>query len=415
MKNSNRWQFAILSMLIYGILMLVPLASHDWDVSRFVVAGDRYVDKDKLDSPIQIREKSDGYDGQFYYRLAIEPNASTKAAHGVTFDAPAWRQQRIGYPVLGYLLSWGQPALVPLALFVINLIGIGILALSVRSLQNQLQLQSWFSWAVMLWPGYAVTLTHDTTEIVAVALLTLALNAYVSGRYVWYMILAALTTLTRETSIILFGGIFVYNAFKIKPWNWLRAQSITAVWRDPAGQKAIRQIFWIGLAMVPYLAWWQYLTLHWGVSPQQSGNNNMGPPFVGLAQTILESITGMRHWGGNPLSNALNRIVMGVGATAIGLSILFLIARSSEFIRRNDAVSAIFVGWLLMAIPMSTLKAYVEGVAAGPWGEIAAAYRAFTEFWAVTLILLASSQLRLPRWCMPCAFLIWGLSAGATL
>ena len=40
---------------------------------------------------------SPGYDGQFFYRLALRPWTQTRTEFGITFDEPAYRQQRLVY------------------------------------------------------------------------------------------------------------------------------------------------------------------------------------------------------------------------------------------------------------------------------------------------------------------------------
>jgi hypothetical protein len=98
----NAIAFGVIVALCYSIALVPSLRRAHWDTSVFIDAGDRFVDSSKLDAPIIVRKHSDGYDGQFYYRLAVEPWPSASAAHGVTFDAAPWRAQRILCPVLAW-------------------------------------------------------------------------------------------------------------------------------------------------------------------------------------------------------------------------------------------------------------------------------------------------------------------------
>ena len=109
----NAIAFGVIVALCYSIALVPSLRRVHWDTSVFIVAGDRFVDSSKLDAPIIVRKHSDGYDGEFYYRLAVEPWPSASAAHGVTFDAAPWRAQRILYPVLAWAVSFGNAAPVP--------------------------------------------------------------------------------------------------------------------------------------------------------------------------------------------------------------------------------------------------------------------------------------------------------------
>jgi hypothetical protein len=394
--NQEMWSFAILFVLLYSLVLSLPMAHNGWDPSRYIVAGDRYVDAANVPSPIQVRRHSDGYDGQFYYRLALDPWTSRRTDHGVTIDSPAWRQQRIGYPVATYLLSFGQPALVPYALLILNLLCVGVLAFVVRLIQNRMKLPAWFSWAVMLWPGLIVTLTHDTTEIVALALLSATISAYLSDRAFLYAILAVFTTLTRETSIILFGGIFLYESLK-----WLKS---------PRRADTLR-LFMLASVALPYLVWWYYLTLRWGASPQQSGNGgNMGIPFAGIAQTLLDCVSGTRPFSPSPIANPLHRIALASVASAILASGVLVVRNFPMLFRRADRLTALTVGWLILALILSTLTGARPHPPGGPWVDATAAFRAFSEYWLITVLILASTRLRIQSWLAVSALAVWGVT-----
>ena len=70
--------------------------------------------------------RSTGYDGQFYYRLALDPANLHSTAFGITMDAP-YRFMRIGYSALAWLLSLGQHAAVPYVLVAINVAALAAL------------------------------------------------------------------------------------------------------------------------------------------------------------------------------------------------------------------------------------------------------------------------------------------------
>ena len=55
-----------------------------------------------------LRGYSDGYDGQFVYRLALDPFTHAVTAHGITLDNPAYRQQRIATALLAHVAR-GHP------------------------------------------------------------------------------------------------------------------------------------------------------------------------------------------------------------------------------------------------------------------------------------------------------------------
>lgn len=116
--------------------------------------------------------RGNGYDGQFYYRLALDPADLARRAFGIELDS-ASRLGRIGYPALAWLLSGGgRPFLVPAALVLANLIGLGILGWSgARVALDSGRHALWGLVAPAYW-GYLWSLGRDLTEILAAALLT---------------------------------------------------------------------------------------------------------------------------------------------------------------------------------------------------------------------------------------------------
>ena len=98
-------------MLVYALaallLVLGRLAISGFDASYFIVAGTDYVDAHATPTPIAL-QPGQGYDGQFFYRYSLSPSDFSKQAHGVTVDHPAYRIQRIAYPLVVWLLSMGD-------------------------------------------------------------------------------------------------------------------------------------------------------------------------------------------------------------------------------------------------------------------------------------------------------------------
>src|ERR1700681_870422 len=95
-------------------------------LSLFIMAGHVYTHRPQLPRGLLL-VPSAGYDGQFYYRLALDPFNWHATAFGISMDQ-SYRYTRIGYPILAWLVSLGQHRLVPLALVAINLVGVAVVA-----------------------------------------------------------------------------------------------------------------------------------------------------------------------------------------------------------------------------------------------------------------------------------------------
>lgn len=184
-----------ITLALYGLLLIFYLSAYNWDPSVFIVAGEHFTTPD---ADIYIHPR-DGYDGQFYYRLALDPLTREWAAYGIRLDNPPYRQQRILYPVLAWLLSRIKCGTVPWAMLLINyaaLIAIGGLGAA-----HAIRAGHAPEWGLLfaLWPGFLVSLTRDLTEPLAAALLLAALLV----RRPWLSALSlSLAVLARETMLL---------------------------------------------------------------------------------------------------------------------------------------------------------------------------------------------------------------------
>ena len=62
-----------LVLLLYLTFSLARLSMLNWQVSLFLLAGEHYVDPPLAPAGLLFLRNSDGYDGQFFYRLALNP------------------------------------------------------------------------------------------------------------------------------------------------------------------------------------------------------------------------------------------------------------------------------------------------------------------------------------------------------
>ncbi|MGI6375510.1 MAG: hypothetical protein ACOX3S_05820 [Anaerolineae bacterium] len=191
-----------LVLALYLAFFGARLAARAGDVSGFVWAGDRFTDPATVAPHLSVLPDSDGYDGQFYYRLAIEPFTNVRTDNGVSFDRnPAYRQQRILYPLLAHLLSLGQPRLVPAALVVVNLISVAALGWCAGALAQTWGRHALEGLLVALYPGLLLTFDLDLAEILSSALLTATLFLLARQRHALATLTLCLAVLAKETTL----------------------------------------------------------------------------------------------------------------------------------------------------------------------------------------------------------------------
>jgi len=119
---------AAVAALAWLAWFTVIMAARGGDVSRFVVAGDFFVDAAQAPPGLHVLPDSDGYDGQFFHRLALAPWSTERRVHGTLLDRGPYRQQRILYPLVARALALGRPERVAAALVAANALALVALA-----------------------------------------------------------------------------------------------------------------------------------------------------------------------------------------------------------------------------------------------------------------------------------------------
>lgn len=194
-------------MALGCLLALLVLSKRGFNPGAFVVAGDQYTDAARV--PIPVERNSAGYDGQFYYRLALNPFTNQWSARGIRLDVPTYRQQRIFFPLVAWALSLGYAKAIPWVLLIINIAALGLLAWSSASLVEDSGANGWWSAAVWLYPGWILSMTRDCAEILEVALLVTAALAVRRHRTAIGTVIATCAILTKETAMLAIAALAV--------------------------------------------------------------------------------------------------------------------------------------------------------------------------------------------------------------
>jgi hypothetical protein len=149
-----------------------------------------------------------GYDGQFYYRLALDPFNWSKTAYGITMDQ-SYRYTRIGYPILAWLVSLGQHQFVPFALVAINLVGVAAMAYLGGVFARDAGRHALWGLAFAAYFGLVISVGRDTAEPLAEACMLGGLLAYRRNKLVLTTCLFAVGAITRETILLAPAAIAV--------------------------------------------------------------------------------------------------------------------------------------------------------------------------------------------------------------
>ena len=142
-----------------------------------------------------------GYDGQFFYYLALDP---ANARYYV--DVSTYRYTRILYPMVARVLAFGRPDLIPWTLFLVNWLAIAGGALAVAAWLKRRGFSPWFALVYGFYPGLVVVLQRDLSEALAYGLAATAIYVFDYGPGRRELLAAgvfALAALTRETTAVI--------------------------------------------------------------------------------------------------------------------------------------------------------------------------------------------------------------------
>ena len=209
---------------------------------------------------------SEGYDGQFNYYIARDP--STAAQY---IDVPAYRFQRILLPAIGWLLSFGNEALIPYIFLLVGAISLAAGTALMERLLVEQDVSRWYALAYGLTIGTFGSARLSLPEPLAYALALGGLWLFLRERWLWSAVLFALAALARETTLLIPAACGFY-LLQQRKWR-------VAI---PFGV----------ITLVPFVIWQGILYAHFGTFGVGSGGAKATGfeiiPFAGIARIITD-------------------------------------------------------------------------------------------------------------------------------
>jgi hypothetical protein len=369
---------------VTGLITLLAAAGFvlaRWDewsrrsISRFILIGQNFAHPAQLPAGMPLRAAY-GYDGQFYYRLAINPLNFSHTAYGITVDA-AYRFMRIGYPVITWLVSFGQRSLVPYMLVAVNVAAIGALGYLGAILARQGGRHA--AWGLLL-PGYfglVTSLSRDTAEPVAAAFLVAGLLAVRARRPALAAGLLAFAALTRETAMVAVAAIAI-----VRVTGLVRRRS----------RPGREDLAWFLPAAV-FAAWQVIVYAFIGTFPLDADNGrNAGAPFIATFEAVKSNLSHIDLASYNAVDVWLAELAV--------LLVFAVAALCSLRTSRTPAYERLALVLFLIEICVVTLST---------WNSLSADLRSFVEVYLMAVIVLLGrprQPLRRPgAWLLPAATL----------
>ncbi len=242
------------------------------DISAFIMLGNHFANAAQLPRGVHL-QATYGYDGQFFYRLALDPANLRHTAFGITMDQP-YRYTRIGYPALTWLTSLGQHQFVPFALVVVNILAIAGLGVLGGLFARQSGRHALWGLLLPAYFGLLTSLGRDTAEPLAAACLLGGMLAYRRRRPVLATLLFAYGALTRETVLVVPASIAI---IRLAQMARRRARPGTD------------DLTWV-VPMATFAGWQLVVLAATGKLPLfADGSRNVGTPFAAAIHAVLHN------------------------------------------------------------------------------------------------------------------------------
>ncbi len=309
-----------MAALLAGVLYAGwRLAEADWDPLALAELGERFQAGDP--------QGGAGYDGQFNYYIALEPSPAVVAPH---LDVPAYRYQRILYPLLARVLSFGSATWLPWTLLGLNLLAHTAGAALVSAYLTDKGLSPLYGLSYALWVGLLAPVGLDLNEPLSYALIAAAWLLRGRHRPLLSALCLGLALFAKETALVLWAAALM--------GSWL-------------GDRDRRYTIALALAGAAYAAWQLWLYLQFGQFGLASGGDMATPfewiPFMGLWRIGTVSLRAL----------ALYVVIFGPtvvlpaawGALASARSLLAAAPGQSQFALLLSSLA-------IMALPFSTFR-----------------------------------------------------------
>ncbi|CAN5547898.1 hypothetical protein BH10ACT2_BH10ACT2_24500 [soil metagenome] len=377
MKKLSPWSVGLLAgLLTFAFVALRLLVAADGDVSRFIVAGHVHTNAATVQPTIHVFD-SDGYDGQFYWRLATNPTELDSAPYrGVEFDS-SLRVSRIGYPTIAWALALGQASFVKWSLVVVNVLGVGVLAASAASLVRRRGRPAVVGLALASSSGIVMALSRDLCEVTMIAGLVAGLALMSRRQYAWASVCWMVASLVHEQSLLL---IIPYGVYRIV--GMVRSRE----WRI-----GIEDAPWI--AGIATFGLWQLTgrLLLGEVPVLGSSGASLDIPFEGLFEQV-------KHWMSHGFDGQQYLIVPQLALLVVLIVIAF---RSVATLAAEDR----WLPWALAcAAALSTMLS--KNVWVGP-----AELRHLVVLSTIAWLVIVSSSRRIPLALIGATGLVWAMTA----
>ncbi len=284
-----------------------------------MVIGDYFQARHLWTEKTLVHQGSVGYDGQYYYYIAHDPFIQGQSYDHIDF--PAYRYQRIIYPLVVWLAAFGHSPLIPWMMVAVNLLGILLGTWFIILILKHFGRSPWYSLFYPASWGFLLCLLRSLPEPLAITFAVMAVYFYLKGKTARQVISLSLAGLTQETALLVSMGFLFYAL----------------------GRKEFRRSLYLLSPFVAYLSWQLYLYAHFRIFSFLGGTQNFGLPFQGILEKFI--LLGQ----GNPSYEKISELLYLILITILIISALYNIYKD------YNPLTLIFLGYALMTTLLNHL------------------------------------------------------------
>ena len=349
------------ALMVWALLVFGKFGGNPTGLARI---GERFAANPHLPrEQLLVLPGKRGNDGQQFLVLATDP-FQLDPATARAVDNPIYRGKRLLYPLLAWFTGLGQPRLIIWSLGLINVACMAAAAgLVARWAQLEQRNPRW-GLAVLALPGYWITLTLSTADLLATTFLLAAALTWRQGRLGPLTGALSSALLTRETALLAWASTGL-TALWERRWRWL-----------------------LPLTLVPFPLLLLTASLKARFAATTDGllaTLHFGPPGVGILHKVAQ-LFGLRMLPGPPL--------LGLERGFDGFCLLFWLA--TLVVLLATALRGWGGRWLQITAALYVMPALCTST------QILARFPDYTRVWidlsSLALLALLSSRGPALRW-----------------
>lgn len=290
--STNNYRYGILAVVLItlvfslsALFIYVP-KTLEGDFNKFFLPSEMFgVPHELKDHGINAlySKYESGWDGQFYYYISNDILGVTEVPEHI--DAPSYRYQRIGLPLLANIVShitfqdWVSPFLYYATSLVLILLATYMFAGFL--LEKKINPFWALGWALAF--GTQVTLLNGLPDAAADALLIIAIISLIKQRYWVYMLAMSFAALAREVYIIFPFFILIFEFYRL-----VRLSLVARVFNA----QMFKLCLWHIVPLILFLSWQLYLKLHFGASASSEAAGILSLPFLETFKYLWLGLSG---------------------------------------------------------------------------------------------------------------------------